>query len=122
LDAPLSTHYERGAFHLADMTGDGKPDLIADGPQFASLYRGRGDGTFEAERPADRILAQQGVPAVADFNNDGIPAVVALNAGSVFCSPFPAASCAFTAMATAPSARRRRFRFPAIPRRSRRRT
>jgi len=83
LDGPLSTHYERGAFHLADLTGDGKPDLIADGPQFASLYRGRGDGTFDAERPSDRIVAQQGVLAVAAFNNDGVPDVVALNAGGV---------------------------------------
>jgi FG-GAP-like repeat len=76
-DPLVSSHYERGTFRVADVDGDRKPDLIADGGRFAVFLRGRGDGSFEAEQPLGRIFTGQvsgkpGVLAVADFDRDGL--------------------------------------------------
>ena len=82
-DPLVSSHYERGTFRVADVDGDKKPDLIADGGRFAVFLRGRGDGSFEAEQPLGRIFTGQvsgkpGVIAVADFTRDGVPDIASL--------------------------------------------
>lgn len=82
-DALISSRYERGTFLVADVDGDHKPDLIAEGEHFAVFYRGRGDGSFDAEQPLGRIFTGQvsgrpGVLAVADFDRDGVPDLASL--------------------------------------------
>jgi len=82
-DPLVSSHYERGTLEVADVDGDKKPDLIADGGRFAVFLRGRGDGSFEAEQPLARIFTGQvsgkpGVIAVADFTRDGVADIASL--------------------------------------------
>ncbi|HSZ60015.1 MAG TPA: VCBS repeat-containing protein [Tepidisphaeraceae bacterium] len=78
--APLTvaTLHGADAIAVADMNGDGKPDLV-----FASDYHtvnvmlGNGNGTFQSER-----MFLSGLPvgaAVADFNGDSKLDVVAVN-------------------------------------------
>jgi len=90
-DPLVSSHYERGTFRVADVDGDKKPDLIADGGRFAVFLRGRGDGSFEAEQPLGRIFTGQvsgkpGVIAVADFTRDGVPDIASLAPNGVLLS------------------------------------
>jgi uncharacterized protein (TIGR03437 family) len=62
---------------IADMNGDGKPDLLlADccGLSEASFLAGNGDGTFEAELQFSSGPNPGGL-ATADFNGDGLPDV-----------------------------------------------
>jgi hypothetical protein len=78
--APPATGSIPYSVALADLNGDGKPDLvIADaGSNTLTVLPGNGDGTFAAAlSPAagtDPVFA-----AVADFNGDGIPDVAAAN-------------------------------------------
>ncbi len=58
--------------HLADVNGDGKPDIIAGGSTGALVFYGNGDGTFQpyVEPPIGGFPLTYAVNA-GDYNNDG---------------------------------------------------
>ena len=58
--------------HLADVNGDGKPDIIAGGSHGALVYLGKGDGTFKPySEPTIGNFALTYAVNAGDFNNDG---------------------------------------------------
>ena len=58
--------------HLADVNGDGKPDIIAGGSYGALVYQGNGDGTFQAyNEPVIGGFALTYAVNAGDYNNDG---------------------------------------------------
>ena len=58
--------------HLADVNGDGKPDIIAGGSSGALVYLGKGDGTFQAySEPAIGKFSLTYAVNAGDYNNDG---------------------------------------------------
>lgn len=68
---------------VADVNGDGKPDLLADTVDGLSVLLGNGNGTFQNQQ----ILVDVGALAVGDFNGDLKPDLVSPsgdNALSVF--------------------------------------
>jgi len=69
------------ALALADLTGDGRPDLVVADSLNIRVLRGLGDGSFGA--PGDDIPAGRGVTALAisDLNGDGKADVVAVDDG-----------------------------------------
>jgi hypothetical protein len=70
------------AVQVADLNGDGIPDLIVanSGTDQLFVYPGLGNGRFE---PTPRVVSTGGVDpvtlTVADVNNDGIPDVIVAN-------------------------------------------
>jgi FG-GAP-like repeat len=78
---------------VADMNGDGKPDLVAlgadsNGNTQVAVILGNGDGTFKApmlQSYDGQYLEGVGL-AVADFNSDGKPDVFISNPASVLAS------------------------------------
>jgi hypothetical protein len=62
---------------MADLSGDGHLDIVSGGDRMAILL-GKGDGTFA---PAAFLDPGGWVPAVADFNRDGIPDLAATRYG-----------------------------------------
>ena len=90
---------------VADVNGDGKPDLVVANDQSGtvSVLLGNGNGTFQAQA----TFATGSMPdsvAVADVNGDGKPDLIVANDTN------PAASACCWATATAPSKAR-----PALP-------
>jgi uncharacterized protein (TIGR03437 family) len=77
-----------GAVAIADVNGDGKPDVIAADMNGLDVLLGKGDGTLSAANtfPAAEKLTSV---AVADFNSDGKPDVAAASseAGGVVLFP-----------------------------------
>src|SRR5206468_3961229 len=71
------------AVALADLNGDGKPDIIVanDYGNYASVLLGNGNGSFQAQQTFAAGSAPDAV-ALADFNGDGRPDVVVANNGS----------------------------------------
>jgi hypothetical protein len=69
------------AVAVADLNGDGKPDLVSanHGSNSVSILLGNGDGTFQAAKnfPAGNSALTFGI-AVGDFNGDGNPDVAIL--------------------------------------------
>ena len=64
----------------ADFNADGKVDVlivdhIVDGR--AQLLRGNGDGTFAAVTQVAIVTQSDAIPAVGDFNDDGLPDLIA---------------------------------------------
>lgn len=57
---------------IADMNGDGIPDIVAAGPNGIYITYGRPDGTF-ASAAAPEVSEVIGYASVGDFNGDGIP-------------------------------------------------
>ncbi len=58
--------------HLADVNGDGKPDIIAGGSYGELVYEGNGDGTFKPyTEPTIGDFALTYAVQAGDFNNDG---------------------------------------------------
>ncbi len=58
--------------HLADVNGDGKPDIIAGGSYGALVFQGNGDGTFQPyTEPIIGGFALTYAVNAGDYNNDG---------------------------------------------------
>ncbi len=58
--------------HIADVNGDGKPDIIAGGSYGALVYLGNGDGTFHAySEPGIGGFSLTYAVNAGDYNNDG---------------------------------------------------
>jgi hypothetical protein len=66
---------------VADVNGDGRPDLIV-GNLFdtrLSVLLGNGDGTFGPPRFTPALPSSGGIVSVADVNGDGIPDLIVAN-------------------------------------------
>jgi Bacterial Ig-like domain (group 3)/FG-GAP-like repeat len=63
---------------VGDFNGDGKPDILVGGTQFA-LYLGNGDGTFQPPQ-IPPVPAGTRSPVIADLNHDGISDVIYITA------------------------------------------
>ena len=85
---------------VADLNGDGKPDLVTANGSYnnVSVLLGNGNGTFQAAQ-SFAVGTSPVVVAVADLNGDGHPDLVTANSDSNACR------CCW-ATATAPSRRR----------------
>jgi hypothetical protein len=77
-----------GAYHayptdlvVADLNGDGLPELIDAEPGYISVYQNLGGGNFsnEATEPYGSGVGNYSVLAVADFNGDKTPDVALMN-------------------------------------------
>jgi hypothetical protein len=69
-----STGTDRGV-ELADMDGDGRPDLVLGVGNTVKIFRNNGDGSFTDVWTAAQTANHQDL-LVADFNNDGWPDIV----------------------------------------------
>src|SRR6266705_2655777 len=69
---------------VADLNGDGKPDLVVANfdDNTLSVLLGNGDGTFRAAQTFGGVGPKPQTVAVGDFNGDGKPDLVAPNYGS----------------------------------------
>ena len=69
--------------HLADVNGDGKPDIIAGGSYGTLVYQGNGDGTFQAySEPTIGNFALTYAVNAGDYNNDGNADLIGTDAQS----------------------------------------
>ncbi len=69
--------------HLADVNGDGVPDIIAGGSTGALVYQGNGDGTFQAyQEPKIGGFALTYAVNAGDYNNDGNADLIGTDADS----------------------------------------
>jgi hypothetical protein len=73
-----------GRIRVADLDGDGVPDLVVQGGML-TVYRGRGDGTFERSRA---LCGRTSDVVLADLDGDGLPEVVAAEGWSQFLPVF----------------------------------
>jgi hypothetical protein len=72
----------QGSVVVADVNGDGKPDIIAAnyGRQGVSVFLGNGDGTFQSPQLfATNTSTQPASITVADLNADGKPDIIIQN-------------------------------------------
>ncbi len=69
--------------HLADVNGDGIPDIIAGGSTGALVYQGNGDGTFQPyQEPSIGGFALTYAVNAGDYNNDGNADLIGTDADS----------------------------------------
>ncbi|WP_188760090.1 Ig-like domain repeat protein [Edaphobacter acidisoli] len=69
--------------HLADVNGDGKPDIIAGGSTGALVFYGNGDGTFQPYiEPTIGGFSLTYAVNAGDYNNDGNADLVGTDANS----------------------------------------
>jgi hypothetical protein len=64
---------------VADVNGDGKPDIVVANENVVAVLLGNGDGTFQAAVTYGSGGAGAGPAAVADVNGDGKPDIVVGN-------------------------------------------
>ena len=69
--------------HLADVNGDGIPDIIAGGSYGALVFQGNGDGTFQAfQEPVIGGFTLTYAVNAGDYNNDGNADLIGTDANS----------------------------------------
>ena len=69
--------------HLADVNGDGMPDIIAGGSYGALVYQGNGDGTFRPyQEPVIGGFSLTYAVNAGDYNNDGNADLIGTDADS----------------------------------------
>jgi hypothetical protein len=83
---PLSVSTQPRQVVVADVNGDGKPDLLtlnsgSSGYGTVSVWLGNGDGTFQPAREFDVGINPSSL-AVADVNGDGKPDLIVVNGGT----------------------------------------
>jgi hypothetical protein len=80
---PFATGAQPRSLAVADVNGDGKPDLVVanSGGATVSVLLGNGDGTFQNQTPF-ATGAQPRSLAVADINGDGKPDLIVANENS----------------------------------------
>ncbi len=81
--ATYSVNFGPASIAVADVNGDGNPDVIFADTESYEVMLGNGDGTFSAE--LSHNLGQGVYPqsiAIGDFNGDGKPDIVTANYGS----------------------------------------
>ena len=94
---PGGTNYGPSSVAVADLNGDGKPDLVVTNYGYSgdlgsyagdkvSVLLGNGNGTFQAEKEYTTSPGPISV-AVADVNGDGKPDLVVADFGSQYFSP-----------------------------------
>jgi hypothetical protein len=72
---------------IADMNGDGKPDIVTQSRDSLTVLLGYGNGTFAT--PISHSTSSNATEvAVADFNGDGLPDVATANGGASTASVF----------------------------------
>jgi hypothetical protein len=69
-----------GTVLAVDLTKDGVLDLVASNLNSIAVFIGNGDGTFDP--PASYAAGTNLIPAIGDFDGDGVPDVVTSNTGS----------------------------------------
>lgn len=69
-----------GVVFAVDLTKDGVLDLVTSGVNSIAVFMGNGDGTFDP--PASYAAGASPLPAIGDFDGDGVPDVVTSNTGS----------------------------------------
>ena len=82
--SPVSVGAGPVAITLGDLNGDGKPDILAanSADNTATVLLGDGTGAFVAAAASPfAVGVKPHALALADFNGDGVPDVVAANAG-----------------------------------------
>jgi hypothetical protein len=79
---------------VADIKGNGYPDLIDAEPGYLAVYPNRGDGTFDTSTIINygSGMGQWSVLAVTDFTGDGTPDVALLNSVEGTVTVFPGLS------------------------------
>jgi len=70
-------HGENAA--VADVNGDGKPDIVVANPDDLAVLLGNGDGTFQTAVAYGSGGRYPSLAGVADVNGDGKPDIVAVN-------------------------------------------
>jgi hypothetical protein len=79
-DAPTAPIPAFGAFTVADVNGDGKPDLVSSA-EFTEIFLGNGDGTFTLKSSVfGAFPTSSSSVLVGDFNGDGKADIAAANA------------------------------------------
>jgi len=72
------THAAAG-LEIADLNGDGRPDLVTAGDGFVAVLLNRGDGTFVLQLDPHAGLSWPAAVATGDVNGDGLPDLVTAN-------------------------------------------